>query len=320
MSGNTARRAAITAATNYKHAGPPLDYKESPATSLFGTNVFGLTTMKAHLPKEVFKSLKKTIETGSALDPRVADVVAAAMKDWALSKGATHYAHVFYPLTGLSAEKHDSFLSPDGEGGAITEFAGKTLVQGEPDASSFPNGGIRATSEARGYTAWDVTSPAYLMETTNGTTLCIPTAFVSWTGEALDKKTPLLRSGQALNTQASAHPQAVRPREARDGRLVRRRRAGVLPDRQELLLRAARPAERRAHAVRRQAAQGAGVRGPLLRRDPRARDGVHDGVRARAVQARRPGQDAPQRGRAGTVRDRAGLRERQHRGRSPAAW
>jgi glutamine synthetase len=203
MSGTTARRAAITAATNYKHTGEPLDYKETPAASLFGTNVFGLATMKSQLPKEIFKSLKKTIDTGSTLDPRVADVVAAAMKAWALAKGATHYAHVFYPLTGVAAAKHDSFLSPDGEGGAITEFAGKTLVQGEPDASSFPNGGIRGTSEARGYTAWDVTSPAYLLETPNGTTLCIPTAFVSWTGEALDKKTPLLRSGQALNTQAT---------------------------------------------------------------------------------------------------------------------
>ena len=203
MSGNTARRAAITAATNYQHTGQHLDYKESPATSLFGTNVFGLATMKAQLPKEAFRSVKRTIETGSTLDPTVADVVASAMKAWALSKGATHYAHVFYPLTGFSAAKQDSFLSPDGEGGAITEFAGKTLVQGESDASSFPNGGIRATSEARGYTAWDVTSPAYLLETTNGTTLCIPTAFVSWTGEALDKKTPLLRSGQALNTHAA---------------------------------------------------------------------------------------------------------------------
>jgi glutamine synthetase len=203
MSGNTARRAAITAATSYKHTGTPLDYKETSAASLFGINVFGLSTMKAQLPKEIFRSVKRTVETGSPLDPRVADVVAAAMKAWALSKGATHYAHVFYPLTGLSAEKHDSFLSPDGEGGAITEFAGKTLVQGEPDASSFPNGGIRATSEARGYTAWDVTSPAYLIEAANGTTLCIPTAFVSWTGEALDKKTPLLRSGQALDTQAA---------------------------------------------------------------------------------------------------------------------
>jgi glutamine synthetase len=194
---------AITAATSYKHDGLPLDYKENPAASLFGTNVFGLATMKSQLPKEIFRSVKRTIETGATLDPRVADVVAAAMKAWALAKGATHYAHVFFPLTGFSAAKEDSFLSPDGEGGAITEFAGKTLVQGEPDASSFPNGGIRGTSEARGYTAWDVTSPAYLFETANGTTLCIPTAFVSWTGEALDKKTPLLRSAQALNTQAT---------------------------------------------------------------------------------------------------------------------
>jgi glutamine synthetase len=203
MSGSTARQAAISAATSYKHAGPPLDYKESPAASLYGTNVFGLSTMKAMLPKEVFKAVKKTIDTGAPLSPAVADTVAAAMKAWALSKGATHYAHIFYPLTGLSAAKQDSFLSPDGEGGAITEFAGKTLVQGEPDASSFPNGGIRATSEARGYTAWDVSSPAYILETTNGTSLCIPTAFVSWTGEALDKKTPLLRSGVALNKQAA---------------------------------------------------------------------------------------------------------------------
>jgi glutamine synthetase len=203
MSGSTARRAAITAAINYKHNGTALDFKESPAESLFGTNVFGLNTMKALLPKETFKSVKRTIDTGTPLDPRVADVVASAMKAWALAKGATHYAHIFYPLTGLSAEKHDSFLSPDGEGGAITEFAGKTLVQGEPDASSFPNGGIRSTNEARGYTAWDVTSPAYVTESPNGTTLCIPTAFVSWTGEALDKKTPLLRSSQALNAQAA---------------------------------------------------------------------------------------------------------------------
>jgi glutamine synthetase len=202
MSGTTARRAAITAATNYTQQGVPLDYKESPAAELFGSNVFGIATMKAQLPKEVFRSLKRTMDTGAPLDPKVADVVAATMKAWALGKGATHYAHVFYPLTGLSAAKHDSFLSPDGEGGAITEFTGKTLMQGEPDASSFPNGGIRGTAEARGYTAWDVTSLAYIIESPSGMTLCIPTAFVSWTGEALDKKTPLLRSGHALNTQA----------------------------------------------------------------------------------------------------------------------
>ena len=195
------------------------------------------------MPKDVFKSLKKTIETGSTLDPKVADVVAAAMKDWAMSKGATHYAHVFHPLTGLTAEKHDSFLSPDGKGGALTEFSGKLLIQGEPDASSFPSGGIRATAEARGYTAWDVTSFAYVLD---GTTLCIPTAFVSWTGEALDKKTPLLRSRQALNTHAQRILKLFGHEKPAHGRLVRRRRAGVLPGRPQLLPRAPRPALRRA--------------------------------------------------------------------------
>ncbi|MDX1945117.1 MAG: glutamine synthetase III [Pirellulaceae bacterium] len=202
MSGSTARLQAISAVTNYKAADAPVDYKKLSSKDLFGASVFSLKEMQARLPKPVFKSLKKTIETGSKLDNSVADIVAAAMRDWALEKGATHYAHVFHPLTGLTAEKHDSFLSPDSDGGTIAEFTGKQLIQGEPDASSFPSGGIRATFEARGYTAWDVTSPAYILENPNGTTLCIPTAFVSWTGEALDKKTPLLRSMKALNTQA----------------------------------------------------------------------------------------------------------------------
>ncbi len=176
---------------------PFVGYKEPPE-ALFGSNVFGLAAMKAHLPKEVFRSLKRTIEKGEPLDAATADVVASAMREWASAKGATHYSHLFYPLTGAMAEKHDAFLSPDGEGGAISEFSGKLLIQGEPDASSFPNGGIRQTSEARGYTAWDVTSPAFVIDTT----FYIPTAFVSWTGEALDKKTPLLRAQQALNRQA----------------------------------------------------------------------------------------------------------------------
>ncbi len=137
------------------------------------------------------------------------------MRDWAIEKGATHYAHVFYPLTGLTAEKHDSFLEPDGKGGALAEFSAKQLIKGEPDASSFPSGGIRATFEARGYTAWDVTSPAYILENPNGTTLCIPTAFCSWTGEALDKKTPVLRSMQALNSAGPAHAEDLRRRRIR---------------------------------------------------------------------------------------------------------
>ena len=166
----------------------------APLSELWGCNVFSLDTMKSALPKAVFKSIERSIREGSKLESSVADVVAQAMKDWATSRGALYYAHVFYPLTNLTAEKHDGFISPQRDGKAITEFTGKLLVQGEPDGSSFPNGGLRTTFEARGYTAWDVTSPAWLMETPNGVTLCIPTVFVSWTGEALDKKTPLLRS------------------------------------------------------------------------------------------------------------------------------
>lgn len=167
-------------------------------TSIFGENVFNETVMKACLPKETYKQLMKTIEGGEKLDPSVATVVANAMKDWALEKGATHYTHWFQPLTGITAEKHDSFISPIDGGKVIMEFSGKELVQGEPDASSFPSGGIRATFEARGYTAWDPTSYAFIKDGT----LCIPTAFCSYTGEALDKKTPLLRSMQAISKEA----------------------------------------------------------------------------------------------------------------------
>jgi glutamine synthetase len=200
--GRSARLAAIAAVTNYRPSAPPMNFIETPAQELFASNVFSKAVMKARLPKAVYKSVLQTIEAGAHLDSAVADVVASAMKDWAIEKGATHYAHVFYPLTGLTAEKHDSFLTPDSGGSAVSEFSGKQLIQGEPDGSSFPTGGIRATFEARGYTIWDVTSPAYILENANGTTLCIPTAFVSWTGEALDKKTPVLRSMQALNKQA----------------------------------------------------------------------------------------------------------------------
>lgn len=172
-------------------------------TEIFGSNVFNDKVMKQRLPKEVYKALKKTIEQGTPLRPDVADVVANAMKDWAIEKGATHYTHWFQPLTGITAEKHDSFISPAPDGSIIMEFSGKQLVQGEPDASSFPSGGLRVTFEARGYTAWDCTSPAFLKEDESGNvTLTIPTAFYSYRGEALDKKTPLLRSMKALNKQA----------------------------------------------------------------------------------------------------------------------
>ncbi len=171
---------------------------ESMVSEIFGENVFDESVMKARLPKETFKALMKTIKGGEKLDPSVANVVANAMKDWAVEKGATHFTHWFQPLTGVTAEKHDSFITPSGDGKVIMEFSGKELVQGEPDASSFPSGGIRATFEARGYTAWDPTSYAFIKDGT----LCIPTAFCSYTGEALDKKTPLLRSMEAINKQA----------------------------------------------------------------------------------------------------------------------
>ena len=202
MSGNITRLNAIAAINSYAPFKQQLNFAETPTRDLFNANVFSTAVMKERLPKAVYKSVLATIEHGTMLDISVADAVATAMKDWAIEKGATHYAHVFYPLTGLTAEKHDSFLSPDGNGSALAEFSGYQLIQGEPDGSSFPTGGIRPTFEARGYTAWDVTSPAYILENPNGTTLCIPTAFVSWSGEALDKKTPVLRSNQAINIQA----------------------------------------------------------------------------------------------------------------------
>jgi glutamine synthetase len=168
----------------------------------FGNNVFSDVVQRQRLPKDVYKRLQETLRRGEPLDTSLADQVAQAMKDWAMERGATHYTHWFQPLTGLTAEKHDSFYNPTGDGGAIAEFSGTELIQGEPDASSFPSGGLRATFEARGYTAWDPTSPAFILENPNGALLCIPTAFASWSGEALDQKIPLLRSMDALSRSA----------------------------------------------------------------------------------------------------------------------
>ncbi|MEA2492953.1 MAG: glutamine synthetase [Thermoleophilaceae bacterium] len=173
-----------------------------PVNQVFGSNVFNLSVQRQRLPREVLKRLQATLERGEALDTTLADAVALAMKDWALERGATHFTHWFQPLTGSTAEKHDSFFAPDGDGHALAGFSGKELIQGEPDASSFPTGGVRATFEARGYTAWDPTSPAFILENPNGALLCIPTAFASWTGEALDHKIPLLRSMDALSRSA----------------------------------------------------------------------------------------------------------------------
>jgi glutamine synthetase len=200
---STARQEALKTIATAKHKLDYVDFTTTHIKNKFAENVFGEEVAQTRLPKPIFKALQKTIRKGIPLDPTIADAVATAMKDWAMEHGATHFTHIFQPLTGVTAEKHDSFLAPTvGGGAAIFEFSGKELVKGEPDASSFPSGGLRATFEARGYTAWDPTSPAYIVENPNGSTLVIPTAFLSWTGEALDTKVPLLRSMEALSTQA----------------------------------------------------------------------------------------------------------------------
>jgi len=171
-------------------------------TDIFGMNVFSKSVMKERLPKKIYQEMVDVMENGGNISMKTADIVANAMKDWAVEKGATHYTHWFQPLTGITAEKHDSFLTAPEDSQTILQLTGKQLIMGEPDASSFPSGGLRSTHYARGYTAWDMTSPAFVKEMSCGTILCIPTIFVSYTGEALDKKTPLLRSMEAINTQA----------------------------------------------------------------------------------------------------------------------
>ena len=199
MSGSESRAQAVFQITNNE----PMSVKKPKSLDkTWATDVFTLVKMEEALSKNAFKAVKKTVETGGALDAGTADIVAAAMKDWAMSKGANYFSHIFYPMTGASAEKHDGFIISDASGKAITEFTGSLLIKGEPDGSSFPNGSIRVTNAARGYTAWDPTSPAYIMQTDNGATLCIPCIFISWSGESLDKKVPLLRSNSAMNDAA----------------------------------------------------------------------------------------------------------------------
>ena len=267
---------------------------DTELTSRFGTMVFSEDVMRKRLPKDIYKRLSATIEDGAPLDLDVANAVAHAMKEWAIELGATHYAHWFQPLSGITSEKHDSFLEPNHDGTAITKFTGKALIQGEPDASSFPNGGLRATFEARGYTAWDPTSSG--VHQGRGS-LCIPTAFCGYNGEALDKKTPLLRSMKVLRHR---RPSAC-------WRCSARRRSASFPawalEQEYFLIKKDAYRKRRdlvicgPHAVRRPAVQGPGARGALLRRHPPERVQVHEGARRRAVGARHPRQDQTQRGR-----------------------
>lgn len=199
MSGNESRMQAIAQITN---RAPKESKATAPLSEIWACDVFNLATMEEALSKNAFKSIKNTAQTGAPLDPATADVVAAAMKDWAMKKGAKFFSHIFYPMTNITAEKHDGFIITNSDGAAITEFTGSLLIKGEPDGSSFPNGSLRMTNAARGYTAWDPTSPVYIMHTANGSTLMIPSVFMSWTGEALDKKIPLLRSNAAMDKAA----------------------------------------------------------------------------------------------------------------------
>ncbi|MDH3342679.1 MAG: glutamine synthetase III [Gammaproteobacteria bacterium] len=199
MSGNDSRIQAIHQITNRE---PMAVSTPEPLSEIWACDVFNLAKMEESLSKNAFKAVKNTVTTGAPLDAATADIVAAAMKEWAMSKGAKFFSHIFYPMTNITAEKHDGFIVTNSDGAAITEFTGSLLIKGEPDGSSFPNGSIRMTNAARGYTAWDPTSPVYIMHTDNGATLMIPCVFMSWTGEALDKKIPLLRSNQAMNEAA----------------------------------------------------------------------------------------------------------------------
>ena len=199
---SSALRDASNSIIEWSQAAARVAAPRPKATEIFGSLTFGDEVQRRRLPRDVYRALRRTCTHGDPLDASAADIIATAMKDWAVEHGATHYTHWFQPMTGITAEKHDSFISPSAEGRAVAEFSGKELIRGEPDASSFPSGGMRSTFEARGYTAWDPTSPPWLLMSQNGATLVIPTVFVSWTGESLDKKTPLLRSIEALSKQA----------------------------------------------------------------------------------------------------------------------
>src|SRR5246500_3482170 len=279
---------------------------------IFGENVFSPAVQRQRLPKEVFRALQKTLAKGEALDTSLADAVALAMKEWALEKGATHYTHVFQPLTGLTAEKHDSFYSPTGEGTALAEFSGKELIQGEPDASSFPTGGIRATFEARGYTAWDPTSPAFILENPNGALLCIPTAFVSWTGEALDAKIPLLRSMDAMSKSAVRALKLF-------GKDVNRAFTTVGPEQEYFLIDEQYYFERPDLITTERTLFGAKPPKGHELDDPYF-GSIPERILAYMLEVERelatlgaPGKTPPQRGRSQPVRDRAGVRELQRR-------
>ena len=286
------------------------------AAETFGSLVFNDGVQQARLPKTVYQALRRTITHGDPLDAAGADAVAKAMKEWAVEHGATHYTHWFQPLTGITAEKHDSFLNPTGNGKAVAEFSGKELIKGEPDASSFPSGGMRSTFEARGYTAWDPTSPPWLLYSGGAVTLVIPTAFVSWTGETLDKKTPLLRSMEALSKQAVRVLKLFGSNAERVVTTCGPEQEYFLIDQHFYL---SRPdlinAGRTLFGAK--PPKGQELEDQYFGSIPERVMAFMNESESRAVQGRRPGEDAAQRSRAEPVRNRAGVRERERRHRSP---
>lgn len=277
---------------------------------LYGSMIFSDRIMRSKLPKDVYKALRKTIENGTHLELDVANSVAVAMKEWAVENGATHYTHWFQPMTGFTAEKHDSFISPSGEGEVIMDFSGKELIKGEPDASSFPSGGLRATFEARGYTAWDPTSPAFIKDQT----LYIPTAFCSYSGEALDKKTPLLRSMDTLNTQA------VRMLHLLGNDTVKRVSATIGPEQEYFLVDKDLYRQRKdlifcgRTLLRSPGSKRTGDGRPLFRRFKTKGLCLHARSRPRVVEARHSCKNQTQRSSACTARACPGLRHSEYCG------
>ena len=268
--------------------------------AMFGSMVFGEEAMKKRLPADIYHVLKRTMENGKSLDPAIADVIATAMKDWAIEKGATHFTHWFQPMTGITAEKHDSFIHPTEGGKILMEFSGKELVKGEPDASSFPSGGIRSTFEARGYTAWDPSAYAFIKDNT----LCIPTVFFSFGGAALDKKTPLLRSVEAINKQALRILRIFGNKNAQRVNVI-------LPDFQEEVLFAAGSGDLRENTLRSETSQRSGDGGPLFRNDQTACRCLHGRSGRGTLEAGYTGEDRAQRSGSCTARAGTDLYQRQ---------
>ena len=272
----SARHTAIESISNHRVASTQ-DYLEHAGADIYGQYVFHEDAQRQYLAKPIFHRLRRTIDGLEPFEPEIADAVAHGVKEWAMAHGATHYTHWFVPMTGSTAEKHDSFLNPTGDGRTVAEFSGQNLIQGEPDARSFPSGGIRATFEARGYTAWDVTSPIFLQVEPNGVTLTHPHRLRLVHRRGPGPQDPAAALAAGPGQAGHARPALVRQHDRHPGVHQHRTRAGVLPGRPALRRATPRPRPHRTHALRLRVAQGPGAGGPVLRPHPRAHPRIHDG-------------------------------------------